>query len=34
MCCYFHDVIRLQDFDIDHILIDEKSHKNIFIKGN
>ena len=28
---YFDDIIKLEDFDIDNILIDEKSHKNIFI---
>ena len=30
-CYYFDDIIKLEDFDIDNILIDEKSHKNIFI---
>ena len=29
--CYFDDIIKLEDFDIDNILIDEKSHKNILI---
>ena len=29
--CYFNfnDIIKLEGFDIDHILIDEKSHENI-----
>ena len=30
-CYYFSDMIKLEDFDIDIILIDEKSHKNILI---
>ena len=30
-CCYFHDLIKLEDFDIDNILIDEKPHENILI---
>ena len=28
---YFDDIIKLEDFDIDNILIDEKSHRNILI---
>ena len=31
MSYYFGDIIKLQDFDIDDILVDEKSHKNILI---
>ena len=31
MCYYFNDIIKLEDFDIDNILIDEKSHENILI---
>ena len=30
-CYYFDDIIKLEDFDNDNILIDEKSHKNILI---
>ena len=30
-CYYFDDKIKLEDFDIDNILIDEKSHKHILI---
>ena len=30
-CCYFDDIIKLEDFDFDNILIDEKSYKNILI---
>ena len=30
-CFYFDDIIKLEDFDLDNILIDEKSHKNILI---
>ena len=31
MCYYFDDIIELEDFGIDNILIDEKSHENIVI---
>ena len=31
MCYYFYDIIKLEDFDIDNILIDEKSQENILI---
>ena len=27
--CYFDDIIKLEDFDFNNILIDEKSHENI-----
>ena len=30
-CYYFDDIIKLKDFDLDNILIDEKSHKNTLI---
>ena len=30
-CYYFDDVNKLKGFNLDHILIDEKSHKNILI---
>ena len=30
-CYYFDDIIRLEDFDFDIILINEKSHENILI---
>ena len=30
-CYYFDDVIKLEDFDLDNILIDKKSHENILI---
>ena len=29
-CCYFDDTIKLEDFDIDNILIDKKSNKKYF----
>ena len=29
MCCYFNDIIKLEDFDLDNVLIGEKSHENI-----
>ena len=28
---YFDDIIKLEDFDLDNILIDKKSHGNILI---
>ena len=28
---YFDDTIKLEDFDIDNILVDEKSRENILI---
>ena len=31
MFYYFNDIIKLEDFDIDNMLIDEKSHGNILI---
>ena len=30
-CHYFHSIIKLEDFDLDNKLIDEKSYKNILI---
>ena len=30
-CYYFNDMIELEDFDIDDILIDKKSHENVLI---
>ena len=32
-CYYFRDIIKLEDFDLDNVLIDEKSHENILIYG-
>ena len=32
-CYYFDDLIKLEDFDFDNILIDKKSHENILICG-
>ena len=31
ICCFFDNIINLEDFDIDNILIDEKSHENTLI---
>ena len=31
MCYYFDDIIKLEDFDIDKILIAEKSDGNILM---
>ena len=31
---YFDDIIKLKDFDLDNILIDEKSNTNILIYDN
>ena len=30
-CYYFADIIKLEDFDLVNLLIDEKSHENISI---
>ena len=32
-CYHFDDRIELEDFDIYNVLIDQKSHENIFIYG-
>ena len=31
MCYYCDDIIKLEDFDLNSILIDKKSHENILI---
>ena len=28
-CYYFDDIIKLEDFDLDNILVDKKAHENI-----
>ena len=30
-CYYFNDIIKIEDFDLDNILIDKKSYKNILV---
>ena len=30
-CYYFHDIIKVEDFDLDNILTDEKSYENILV---
>ena len=30
-CYYFDDIIKLEDFDLDNILMDKKIHENILI---
>ena len=30
-CCYFDNMIKLEEFDLDNTLIEEKSHENILI---
>ena len=30
-CYYFDDKIKIEDFDFDNILLDEKSHENILV---
>ena len=30
-CYYFDDTIRIEDFDFNKILLDEKSHGNILV---
>ena len=31
MCHYFEDIIKIEDFDFDNILLNEKSYKNILV---
>ena len=31
MCFYFNDITKIEDFNVDNILIDEKSFKNILV---
>ena len=31
MCYYFDSINKVEDFDIENILIDKKSHENILI---
>ena len=31
MFYYFDDIIKIEEFDLDNILIDEKSYKNILV---
>ena len=30
-CCYFDDIIKFEDFDLDDILIDETSYEDILV---
>ena len=30
-CCYFYDIIKFEDFDLDSILVHEQSYKNILV---
>ena len=30
-CYYFDDIIKIEDFDLDNILINQKSYKNILV---
>ena len=30
-CYYFDDIIKIEDFDLDNILLDEKSYKNTLL---
>ena len=30
-CYYFDDIINIEDFDLNDILIDEKSYENILV---
>ena len=32
-CYYFDDIIKIEDFDFDNVLFDEKSYENILIYG-
>ena len=29
MCYYFDDIVKLENFNLDNISVDEKSHENI-----
>ena len=31
MCHYFEDIIKTEDFNLDNILIDEKSYENLSV---
>ena len=31
MCDYFDDIIKIEDFNLHNILIDEKSHENVLV---
>ena len=31
MCYYFDDITKIEDFDLDNILIDEKSNENVLV---
>ena len=31
MCYYFNDIIKIEDFDLDNIFIDEKSYESILV---
>ena len=30
-CYYFDDIIRIEDFDLDNILLDKKPYENILV---
>ena len=30
-CYYFDEIIKSEDFDLDNVLVNEKSYKNIFV---
>ena len=30
-CYYFDDIIKIEDLDLDNILVDEKSYENILV---
>ena len=32
-CYYFDDITKIENFDFDSILLDEKSYKNILVYG-
>ena len=31
LCCYFDEIVKIEDFDNDNVLIVKKSYKNILI---
>ena len=30
-CCYFDDIIKFEDFDLDNIFMEENSYENILV---
>ena len=30
-CCYFNNIIKFEDFDLDNILMNEKSYEDVLV---